>query len=527
MPPMTTLPMKNRASIRVFYSYSHKDSELLAQLLTHMSLSIHQGEITDWYDERTTPGAEWEPEILSYLNGADIILLLISADFISSPYCMKKETERAMQRHHNREARVIPIFIRPVEIEGAPFNNLQGLPSADQPITRWQDRDEGWRMVAKGIRGIAKKMLKDKIEQSIHSNLEKSLAWNKPKIDPNKMPNPEEAMAANSPLYLSRKIEEDIREDIHLDRAMVTLRGSRQSGKTSLINAIYAATRNAGENLHVVMVDFQGLEPQHFNCVDSLWRAIINRIALDLEISSWNPSKWMSDYGYEHHLTHLLNDLFEINDYPILICLDEMDLALKRPTLSSFFSNIRSLYNKGANNDVYKKVRWLLGTSSEPAFFIKDPNQSPFNIGENQKHSLLPFSEDEIHLFAHRFGLQLDSEKYTAKHILAYLGGHPYLNHLLFHHMVRKPESIENFFHAVSAGSGIFRPHLERYQYQFEREPKLTSTMVKVIKGEGCPQLKMADRLLAAGLVKRDSQQKVVPLCSLYRDYFSKHFGLE
>src|SRR5690242_9935490 len=102
----------------VFYSYAHKDEALREELETHLSMLRRQGHISGWYDRNIDAGIEWAQEIDEHLNTAQIILLLISADFLASDYCYSVEMQCALQRHEAREARVIPIILRPVSWEG-------------------------------------------------------------------------------------------------------------------------------------------------------------------------------------------------------------------------------------------------------------------------------------------------------------------------------------------------------------------------------------------------------------------------
>ncbi|MEM9537356.1 MAG: toll/interleukin-1 receptor domain-containing protein, partial [Cyanobacteria bacterium P01_E01_bin.45] len=103
------------------------------------------------HDRLIPLGNEWEPEIHENLNRAQIILLLISVDFISSRYCRDIELKRAMERHEAKEAQVIPIILRPCDWESAAFGKLQGI-HAGQPISIWDDRDSAWTLVAKQLR---------------------------------------------------------------------------------------------------------------------------------------------------------------------------------------------------------------------------------------------------------------------------------------------------------------------------------------------------------------------------------------
>ncbi|WP_417384928.1 toll/interleukin-1 receptor domain-containing protein [Gimesia sp.] len=139
-------------SIELFYSYSHKDEFLRDQLQTHLSSLRRNGVISNWHDRRISAGREWEGQIDDHLNSAQVILLLISADFLASDYCSDIELERAMERHNAGEARVIPVILRACDWAGSQFCKLQALPKDAEPITSWQNRDEAFTDVAKGIR---------------------------------------------------------------------------------------------------------------------------------------------------------------------------------------------------------------------------------------------------------------------------------------------------------------------------------------------------------------------------------------
>lgn len=143
----------------VFFSYTHKDETLRDELETHLKLLQRQRIIAAWHDRKILPGDEWDKEIDRHLEAARIILLLVSADFIASDYCWAKEVARAVERHNNGEAKVVPVILRTCEWEGTPFSKLQCLPEDLKPINTWADRDSAWTSVAKGIRKLAQAMV--------------------------------------------------------------------------------------------------------------------------------------------------------------------------------------------------------------------------------------------------------------------------------------------------------------------------------------------------------------------------------
>src|SRR5260370_689078 len=96
-----------------------------------------------------------------HLNTANLILLLISSDFMNSDYCYGKEMRRALERHRAGTCRVIPILLRPTYWEDAPFSSLQLLPTDPRPITRWPDRDEAFQNVVSEISRTIKDLLKE------------------------------------------------------------------------------------------------------------------------------------------------------------------------------------------------------------------------------------------------------------------------------------------------------------------------------------------------------------------------------
>jgi internalin A len=137
--------------LRMFYSYSHKDEALRDELETHLKILERAGLITGWSDRKIVPGDQWADQIDENLERADIILLLVSADFMASDYCFRAEMQRAMERHRTRKARVIPIIVRDVLWNRAPFAKLEALPKDAIPVTTWVNRDSAWRSVCEGI----------------------------------------------------------------------------------------------------------------------------------------------------------------------------------------------------------------------------------------------------------------------------------------------------------------------------------------------------------------------------------------
>jgi hypothetical protein len=137
--------------VELFYSYSHRDEELRGELEKHLTILRRQGVIRDWHDRKIASGSEWRGQIDEHLERSQLILLLISADFIASDYCYDIELTRAMERHHAGTARVVPVVLRPVYWKGAPFGELQALPTDARAVTQYANRDEALTIITEGI----------------------------------------------------------------------------------------------------------------------------------------------------------------------------------------------------------------------------------------------------------------------------------------------------------------------------------------------------------------------------------------
>jgi tetratricopeptide (TPR) repeat protein len=148
-----------KQEIKLFYCYAHEDRPIRDELEKHLSWLKRRYQLTNWHDREILPGEEWERAIDTHLNTAQLILLLISPDFMASDYCYGKEMRRALERHKAGTCRVVPILLRPTYWEDAPFSSLQLLPTDARPITRWPDRDEAFQDVVTEISRTIKDLL--------------------------------------------------------------------------------------------------------------------------------------------------------------------------------------------------------------------------------------------------------------------------------------------------------------------------------------------------------------------------------
>jgi len=144
--------------VQVFVSYAHKDEVFYNQLVKHLSVLRRESVIDAWHDRCNLSAKEQDGQIDPFLESADIILFLISADFLASG-TSREEVARAIERHEAGEARVLPIILRPVDLQDSPLSLLQALPKNAKPITGWANRDEAFLNVIQGIREASEQIM--------------------------------------------------------------------------------------------------------------------------------------------------------------------------------------------------------------------------------------------------------------------------------------------------------------------------------------------------------------------------------
>jgi len=495
----------------IFICYGDEDSETAMKLYA----DLKQAGSAPWLKEfDLNPGQNWKMIVRKAIKNCKYFLVLLSSKSLSEVGYFHKELKMALDILD--EFPGDQVFIIPVRLDNCDIydERLEDL----FPVDLFPSYESGLEKLLRGL----------KIEMS-GKNKSRPKQQDKPvpQVNLADVILPGGAVdAEESRFYIKRKADDDVLDGVQRQRGLVTIRGPRQTGKTSLMLQVYSRFRTT-ESLRPVIVDFQSLSEHDFESLDNVWKAVASKMEdhlgldmPDVNISDLNISEyWNHKASYDRNLSGFLDKyVFSEKENPVLLCLDEVDRVFSSPVKNDFFASVRAFYNRGAYDPAWKKVRWILSTSSEPSFFIEDNNQSPFNIGLAVK--LGAFNHEETALFANRHGLSLNQG--DIGRIMDYVGGRPYPVHLILYHMALQTECCGQLFDAETAGGGVFQDHLKQYIMQFQQEPELASAMKQVICGKGCPNVKLADRLEAAGLVKPDDLgQKIVCTCSLYMDYFN------
>jgi hypothetical protein len=299
---------------------------------------MRQGFISSWNDRKIGAGEEWANEIDVHLNTAQIILLLISADFIASDYCYEKEMMRALERDKSGEAIVIPVILRSCDWHNAPFGKLRALPTGGKPVTgpSWHSHDEAFSDVAKGIRETIEKIRISTLSANVIDDTSRGLSKLDfvgekpalPKLKLSKSFNPYKTRDEWIE-YITSNLREDIEGEASLDFYAEDLEGHRQIRILRNQDTIYSLNIKKGG----------------FGSGDAgiSFSYAIGRMISNSGINAWGHFTWDA-------VRELV--VLELHDMSLLSCFISGDA--KRYTKEEF---LEILWNK-IRSEIERSARW-------------------------------------------------------------------------------------------------------------------------------------------------------------------------
>lgn len=151
--------MKRARKLRLVVCHAPQDEALAAELENHLTSLRQRGTLESWSPSRLLGGDLRAEMIGQRIDEADIILLLLSVDFLSSAHCYDAMLARAMDRHRQGETRVVPILLRAADYQGTLFADLQPIPADGRTIKAAANRDAIWTDVIGELRRIVDALL--------------------------------------------------------------------------------------------------------------------------------------------------------------------------------------------------------------------------------------------------------------------------------------------------------------------------------------------------------------------------------
>ncbi len=435
-------------------------------------------------------------------------VLFITPEAISSKW-VDQEIRRAVYVDPAAmERRLIPVLLEPVNPSEIPLS-VRRLSRTD--LTNPETRRQQYHHLLGSLNVSAQPLPDFPILEAAGPGLMAHLP-NWPVLETGAMP-------TNSPYYIERRFERKIREVLENPGSTVTIKGYRQSGKSSLLARVRARALEAGNACCIL--DFQGLDAKAFKTAKDLFPALAQYIADRLELHVDPAADWSPRRGVKQNLTIFMEKrLLPLVDRPLLLLFDEADLTFRYPSSrKELFSTLRYWHNLRANDQTWNRVGLVVAHSTEPALWIKDPNQSPFNVG--RRFTLDDFGETEVADIDVRYGRKLAGERnHTA--LIDLLGGHPYLVRLALYTMATESCSFAVLESKAIDDDGPFASHLSHLLNSVQNDNLLLKAVRSILKNGKCDDEILFQRLWSAGLIRGEARGKAWLRYRLYDLYFRK-----
>ena len=332
-------------------------------------------------------------------------------------------------------------------------------------------------------------------------------------------PYPNGSVPLGSPFYLERApLEEQVEQEIRKPGALVRIKAPREMGKTSLLLRILNSAKILG--YQTVSLNIEQVDEAILRDLNQFLRWLCANAARQLHLKPRLDEYWDEDLGSKISCTSYFEDyLFEKITTPLVLALDEVNQIFEHPQVAKdFLPLLRSWYEEAKTLPIWQKLRLIVVHSTE-IYVPLQLNQSPFNVG--LPIQLNNFSKEEVQQLAQCYGLDW-SDGSEARQLMDMVGGHPALVHTALYHLSRGEVTLAQLLETAPTATGIYAHHLQRHWVILQEQPELAQDLDTVVSATEPVQLDpiLAYKLSSLGLIKQ-SGDKVMPGCELYRQYFS------
>ena len=484
-------------AIQAVLLYKRK-AELDERMLQVLEKALIEQGCKVFVDRHLLVGMEWAREIEERIANADVVIpLLSSASVQSEMFAYEIEIAHGYSQKRKGKPRILPIRIG---FDGTLPDTLAGILDGVQHAT-WNSPGDDER--------IAKELL-----VALHSPLESAPA-------PVKLEAVGGAVPLDSKFYIERSSDDEFLSAIARHDSIVLVKGARQMGKTSLMARGLQQARRSGDR--VILTDLQKLNTGHLESVESLFRALAESIADQLDIDTDVDQFWNSKRGPSVNFERFLRrEVLPKVPNRLVWGMDEVDRLFSCSFGSEVFGLFRSWHNERSldPNGPWEKLTMVIAYATEAHMFITDINQSPFNVGT--RISLQDFSREEFSTLNERYGTPLINAGELSD-CFRLLGGQPYLTRRALNEMASHNDRFRTFEVQACRDEGPFGDHLKRLLFSLAQDATLLQTVRDVLKGDGTARTEDFYRLRSAGVMSGEFAREMKPRCQLYRIYLSRH----
>lgn len=325
------------------------------------------------------------------------------------------------------------------------------------------------------------------------------------------------AVPLDSGFYIVRSCDADFEAAIARQDSILLVKGPRQVGKTSLLARGLQRARRCGA--YVVSTDLQKLNQEQLASADAFYLASAQAMADQLNLRISPEQTWDTRRGPNGNFErYLRREVLEKLNAPLVWSLDEVDRLFPRDFSTEVFSLFRSWHNERALDPSGPWVRLtiVIAYATEAYLFIRDLNQSPFNVGT--RLTLEDFTLTQVAELNRRHNAPLRNSEEVIRYFHL-LGGNPYLVQRGLHEMVTRGLAISAFEKEAARVDGPFHDHLQRILTFLMQDVELREAVQNILYGDPCSSIHSFYRLRSAGIITGESPTKARLRCGLYHKY--------
>lgn len=319
-----------------------------------------------------------------------------------------------------------------------------------------------------------------------------------------------------SPFYVERVADVRLKRQLERSETITTIRGARQTGKTSLLVRAVENVKERGAL--VIYLDFQqAFDQSQLSNINQFLKDLAYALAGPMQVSySTVDSVWEAPLGAKDKMTRFVeNAILQGGQESVVLVMDEADVLLQTSFYGEFFGLLRAWHNRRAFERLWKNLSIVIAISTHPSLLIDDIHQSPFNVGLTIR--LGDFSKEQVEDLNQKHGGALQSQEIAS--VMELLGGHPYLIRQALYTLVSEAMIWPELAAVADREDGPFGSHLRYHLNLLHNDEKLMEAMCKVVVGQVCPESPVFLRLSTAGLVRRQDGQYVCRY-GLYKKFF-------
>ncbi|MDR3691909.1 MAG: AAA-like domain-containing protein [Fimbriimonas sp.] len=467
--------------------------DLLESALTSQGIPV-------FIDRHLRIGVEWAQKIEESIRAASWVIAILS-DAASGSEMLEYELETAADEFKKRGSpNLIPIKVGELKpLEGPLASLVNGVQFAT-----WQGPSDDDRLVREVLEVVTQE---SKSARNLGAAVERIEATGG-------------AVPATSKFYTLRDTDADFEDAIRGNESVILVKGPRQIGKTSLIGRGVALTHRLG--WRCVTTDFQVLSSFQLLHEDHAMRVFAAMLARQTGFYYDFEREWLDVFGPSMNLDHFMRAFLEDREEPLVWFMDEADRIFVTPFSNDFFGVVRSWHNARARDPKgpWGRFTVVIGYATEARLFIRDLNQSPFNVG--RQIALKSFTIDQTADLNDRYGKPIDRRS-DLEALQFLLSGQPFLTRKALELLATGKFTFSTLMDVADRDDGPFTDHLRRILVSVSHNPSVLSVIRSSLAMRMPANSDSVERLLAAGVLRETQFGGVDLACDLYTRYLARH----